>query len=76
MSRLEARSLTIASASQYAGAVPFPFLGVYGASKHALEAISEALEYELIGTGIAVTLMEPDGMRTEIGFQHPQNAPR
>jgi NAD(P)-dependent dehydrogenase (short-subunit alcohol dehydrogenase family) len=63
----------IVNVSSLAGAVPFPFLGVYGASKHALEAISEALDYELIGTGISVTLLEPDGMRTAIGFHHPQS---
>jgi short-subunit dehydrogenase len=38
-----------------------------------LEAISEALDYELIGIGITVTLMEPDGMRTAIGFHHPRS---
>jgi len=64
----------IVNISSLAGAVPFPFLGVYGASKHALEAISESLEYELGDTGIRVTLMEPDGMQTSIGFHHPRSA--
>lgn len=63
----------IVNISSLAGAVPFPFLGVYGASKHALEAISESLDYELTGTDIRVTLMEPDGMRTAIGFHHPRS---
>lgn len=62
----------IVNVSSLAGAVPFPFLGVYGASKHALEAISESLAYELLGTEIRITLMEPDGMRTAIGFHHPR----
>ncbi|MGO9451813.1 MAG: SDR family oxidoreductase [Candidatus Binataceae bacterium] len=62
----------IINISSMAGAVPFPFLGIYGASKHALEAISESLEYELKGAGIHVTLIEPDGMRTAIAFHHPR----
>ncbi|WP_213763580.1 SDR family oxidoreductase [Caballeronia sp. dw_19] len=62
----------IVNISSLAGVVPFPFLGVYGASKHALEAISESLEYELGDTRIRVTLMEPDGMQTSIGFHHPR----
>ncbi|MGO9604861.1 MAG: SDR family oxidoreductase [Candidatus Binataceae bacterium] len=62
----------IINISSMAGAVPFPFLGIYAASKHALEAISESLEYELKGVGIHVTLMEPDGMRTAIAFHHPR----
>lgn len=62
----------IVNISSLAGAVPFPFLGVYGASKHALEALSESLDYELDGSGIHVTLMEPDGMQTAIGFHHPR----
>ncbi len=33
-------------------------------------AISESLEYELGDTRIRVTLMEPDGMQTSIGFHH------
>jgi NAD(P)-dependent dehydrogenase (short-subunit alcohol dehydrogenase family) len=63
----------IINVSSLAGAAPFPFLGVYGASKHALEAISESLDYELIGTGIRITILEPDGMRTSIGFHHPRS---
>ncbi len=63
----------IVNVSSLAGAAPFPFLGIYGASKHALEAISESLAYELIGTDIHITIMEPDGMRTAIGFHGPKS---
>jgi len=63
----------IVNISSLAGIVPFPFLGIYGASKHSLEAISESLDYELRDTGIRVTLMEPDGMQTSIGFHHPRS---
>jgi NAD(P)-dependent dehydrogenase (short-subunit alcohol dehydrogenase family) len=61
----------IVNVSSLAGAAPFPFLGIYGASKHALEAISESLDYELMGTAIRMTILQPDGMRTSIGFHHP-----
>lgn len=64
----------ILNVSSVSGVVPVPFLGLYGASKHALEALSESLHYELLGTGILVTLFELDGMRTAIGFHHPERA--
>nr|WP_255468618.1 SDR family oxidoreductase [Reyranella sp. CPCC 100927] len=63
----------IVNISSLAGIVGAPFLGAYAASKHALEGISEALAHELRGTRIHVTLVEPDGMRTGIGFHHPDS---
>ncbi|QRK07502.1 SDR family NAD(P)-dependent oxidoreductase [Archangium violaceum] len=62
----------IINISSLSGAVAGPFLGAYAASKHALEAMSEALAHELRGTRLRVTLLQPDGMRTRIGFHHPQ----
>jgi NAD(P)-dependent dehydrogenase (short-subunit alcohol dehydrogenase family) len=62
----------IVNISSLAGAVAFPFLGAYAASKQALEAMSEALAHELRGSDVRVTLLEPDGMRTAIGFHHPR----
>lgn len=38
--------------------------GGYCATKHALEAISDAARYELIGFGIQVTVLEPGAMNT------------
>lgn len=61
----------IVNISSVSGVVAFPFLGLYGASKQALEAASEALSHELRGSGVAITLIEPDGMKTGIGFHHP-----
>ncbi|WP_163999216.1 SDR family oxidoreductase [Pyxidicoccus caerfyrddinensis] len=61
----------IVNISSLSGAVAVPFLGAYAASKHALEAMSEALAHELRDTRLRVTLLEPDGMRTRIGFHHP-----
>jgi NAD(P)-dependent dehydrogenase (short-subunit alcohol dehydrogenase family) len=45
----------------------FPGAGHYHATKHALEAISDALRFELRGFGIAVILLEPGLITTEFG---------
>ena len=55
----------IINISSIAGMVTVPFYGPYCASKFALEAMSEALHYELHSQGIEVTLIEPGGFRTE-----------
>ncbi|GAB2728752.1 SDR family NAD(P)-dependent oxidoreductase [Kitasatospora kifunensis] len=39
--------------------------GIYGASKFAVEGITEALHAELAGLGIAVTVVEPGQFRTD-----------
>jgi len=43
-----------------------PFLGPYCASKHAMEAISDALRQELRPWGIHIALVEPGSIATEI----------
>jgi len=48
------------------GRICSPLLGPYGASKHALEAISEALRHELRPWGIKVVLVEPGAVKTAI----------
>ncbi len=57
----------ILNLSSLVGVVPFPFLGVHGASKHALEADSESLDYELVGTDLSPMAAEPDD---SFGFHH------
>ncbi len=51
--------------SSISGLASFPFVGMYCASKHALEAISEALAKEVEPFGIKVTLIEPGRFRTD-----------
>ena len=48
------------------GRSALPFLGAYAASKHALEAVSDAFRVELRPFGIAVTIVEPGTIATEI----------
>jgi NAD(P)-dependent dehydrogenase (short-subunit alcohol dehydrogenase family) len=49
-----------------AGKSALPFLGPYSASKHALEAIADALRVELAPWGIGVTIVEPGTIKTAI----------
>src|SRR5215469_5770557 len=41
------------------GRVTFPFLGIYGASKFAVEALTDSLRYEVSQLGVDVTLVQP-----------------
>ena len=47
--------------------VSTPRLGPYCATKHAIVGLSEALRYELEGTGIGVSVLVPAGVNTNIG---------
>ena len=49
------------------GRLSFPGGGHYHATKHALEAISDAMRFELHGFGIDVILLEPGLITTEFG---------
>jgi len=57
---------TIVNVSSLAGVVAPPYDGIYSGSKHALEATSEALYYELHPFGVRVLLIEPGGFATNI----------
>jgi NAD(P)-dependent dehydrogenase (short-subunit alcohol dehydrogenase family) len=49
------------------GRLTFPGGGYYHATKHALEALSDALRFEVRGFGIDVILLEPGLITTEFG---------
>ncbi len=49
------------------GRLTFPGAGFYHATKHALEAISDALRFEVRGFGIDTILIEPGLIVTEFG---------
>jgi len=61
------RSGTIVNLSSIGGIVSVPYGGYYAASKHALEAISEAMHYELHSFGVRVIVIEPGAFPTEFG---------
>jgi len=54
----------IVQCSSVLGFVSVPYRGAYCASKHALEALSDAMRHELRGTGIHVSIIEPGPIRT------------
>jgi NAD(P)-dependent dehydrogenase (short-subunit alcohol dehydrogenase family) len=49
-----------------AGRSALPFLGPYAASKHALEAVADALRVELRPFGVHVSIVEPGTIKTPI----------
>jgi NADP-dependent 3-hydroxy acid dehydrogenase YdfG len=48
------------------GRVTFPFFGIYGASKFAVEALTDSLRYEVSQLGIDVTLVQPSAYPTAL----------
>ena len=65
----------LVNVSSVQGRIGTPLEGVYAASKHALEALSETLHYELGHFGIRVVIIEPGyiapGMKHTGGHQGP-----
>jgi NAD(P)-dependent dehydrogenase (short-subunit alcohol dehydrogenase family) len=45
----------------------FPGGGVYHATKYAVDALSDALRFEVAGFGVGVTIVQPGLIRTEFG---------
>ena len=68
----EQRSGRIVNVSSIAGRFVTPGAGWYGASKHALEGISDALRLEMHRFGVQVVLVEPGLIRT--GFESVADA--
>lgn len=57
----------ILQVSSIGGIIAVPNLGIYHASKWALEGLSQSLSYEGAPFGIKVTLIEPGGFATDWG---------
>ncbi len=55
----------IIQVSSIGGISAFPLVGIYHASKWALEGFTQALAQEVAGFGIHVTLVEPGGFSTD-----------
>jgi NAD(P)-dependent dehydrogenase (short-subunit alcohol dehydrogenase family) len=65
----------IVNLSSMGGRLTFPGGGAYHGTKHALEALSDALRYELEAFGIDVAIIEPGLIRTEFANAAIGNLP-
>ncbi len=59
------RSGRIVNLSSMGGKLTFPGGGAYHATKHAVEAISDALRFEVKGFGVDVVVIEPGLIKTQ-----------
>ena len=63
----EQRSGRIVNVSSVGGKVTFPGGAFYHATKHAVEALSDVLRFEVAGFGIKVSIVEPGLIKTAFG---------
>jgi len=56
----------IVNVGSIVGRVTFPFWGIYGASKFAVEAFTDSLRYEVSQLGIEVVLVQPSAYPTRM----------
>lgn len=61
-----ARAGLIINIGSILGRVTLPFFALYGASKHAVEAVTEGYRYELSQQGIDVVLIQPGPYPTQL----------
>lgn len=65
------RSGRIVNISSVLGFLPAPYMGLYAASKHAVEGLSETLDHEVRQFGVRVSLVEPSFTRTNLDVNAP-----
>jgi NAD(P)-dependent dehydrogenase (short-subunit alcohol dehydrogenase family) len=58
---------SIVNVGSLAGLVGVPYSGIYAASKHAVEALTEAMHFELSQRNIRVCVIEPGQFATALG---------
>jgi NAD(P)-dependent dehydrogenase (short-subunit alcohol dehydrogenase family) len=68
------RSGRIVNVSSVLGFLPAPYMGLYSASKHAIEGMSETLDHEVRNFGVRVVLVEPSYTKTNLDLNAPQAA--
>ncbi|MDP9919108.1 NAD(P)-dependent dehydrogenase (short-subunit alcohol dehydrogenase family) [Variovorax boronicumulans] len=62
----EKRRGRIINVSSVLGVLPAPYMGLYSATKHAVEGLSESLDHEVRQFGIRATLVQPAFTRTNL----------
>lgn len=65
------KSGVLVHVSSNAGRLALPFFGLYCASKWALEAYAESMQYELENFGIETSIVEPGGHATDLVANPP-----
>ena len=70
----EQRAGRIVNVSSVLGFLPAPYMGLYSASKHAVEGMSETLDHEVRNFGIRVVLVEPSYTKTNLDLNAPEAA--
>jgi len=68
------RSGRIINVSSVVGFLPSPYMGLYAASKHAIEGMSESLDHEVRNFGVRVVLVEPSFTKTNLDLNAPHAA--
>ncbi len=66
----------IVNVGSVAGRIVAPFMGAYGASKHALEGLTDALRREVKPFGLKVSLIRPGFINTPFGEQEQEGFAR
>ncbi len=61
----------IINISSVLGFLPAPYMGLYAASKHAVEGLSETLDHEVRRFGVRVSLVQPSYTRTNLEANSP-----
>ena len=64
----------IVNISSVLGFLPGPYMGIYAATKHALEGYTETLDHEIRQFGIRALLVEPGFTRTGLGTHGKRTA--
>lgn len=72
----EQRAGRIVNVSSVLGFLPAPYMGLYSASKHAVEGLSETLDHEVRRFGVRVVLVEPSYTKTNLDLNAPEAASR
>lgn len=62
----------IVNVSSVLGFLPAPYMGLYSATKHAVEGLSETLDQEVRQFGVRVSLVEPGFTKSQLDANAPQ----